>query len=46
MVDICGDLTVNLLPIEGNIMTIIIENRIMADTYRKFFDFMWQYAKE
>jgi len=46
MVDICGDLTVNLLPIEGNIMAIVIENRIMADTYRKFFDFMWQYAKE
>lgn len=46
MVDICGDLTVNLLPIEGNVMAIVIENKVIADTYRKFFEFMWQYAQK
>ena len=46
MVDVCGDLVINLLPIEGNIMAIVIENRVLADTYRKFFGFMWGFAKE
>ena len=46
MVDICGNLVINLLPIEGNIMAIVIENKVLADTYRKFFDFMWQFAKK
>jgi predicted transcriptional regulator len=46
MVDICGSLVINLLPIEGNIMAIVIENRTLADTYRQFFRFMWQYAKK
>jgi len=45
MVDICGDLVVNLLPIEGNIMAIVIENKVLADTYRNFFNYMWKYAK-
>ncbi|MBU0980222.1 MAG: hypothetical protein KJ709_05420 [Nanoarchaeota archaeon] len=45
MVDICGDLVVNLLPIQGEIMAIVIENRAMADTYKQFFRFMWKYAK-
>lgn len=45
MIDICGDLVVNLLPIEGNVMAIVIENKVLADTYRQFFHFMWQYAK-
>lgn len=45
MIDICGDLIVNLLPIEGEIMAIVIENKILADTYRKHFDFIWQFAK-
>ncbi|MBD3164031.1 hypothetical protein GF323_02435 [Candidatus Woesearchaeota archaeon] len=45
MIDICGDLVVNLLPIEDNIMAIVIENKILADTYKKFFEFMWQFAK-
>lgn len=45
MVDICGDLVVNLIPREDNIMAIVIENRTLADTYRQFFNFMWQYAK-
>jgi len=45
MVDICGDLVVNLLPIEGSIMAIVIENKTLADTYRQFFEFIWQFAK-
>ena len=45
MVDICGDLVVNLLPIEDNIMAIVIENKVLADTYRQFFNFMWGHAK-
>lgn len=46
MIDICGDLVVNLLPLEGDIMAIVIENKVLADTYRQFFNFMWQFAKE
>lgn len=46
MVDICGDLVINLLPIEGSIMAIVIENKTLADTYRQFFDFMWENAKK
>ncbi len=45
MIDICGDLVINLLPVEGNITAIVIENGILAQTYRQFFHFMWQYAK-
>ena len=45
MVDICGDLVLNLIPVEDNIMVIVIENRSLADTYRMFFDFMWVNAK-
>lgn len=45
MVDICGDLVINLLPIEGNVMAIVIENKALADSYRQFFYFMWQHAK-
>lgn len=45
MVDICGDLVVNLLPLEGNIMAIVIENKALADSYRQFFNFMWKFAK-
>ncbi len=45
MVDICGDLVVNLLPIEGNIMAIVIENKELADSYRQFFQNMWDNAK-
>ncbi len=46
MVDICGDLIVNLLPIKDNIMAIVIENKTLADTYRNFFNFMWVNAKK
>lgn len=45
MVDICGNIIVNLLPIEGNIMAIVIENKQLAETYRHFFNFMWLHAK-
>tara|TARA_B100000315_G_scaffold259938_1_gene318229 strand:- start:1575 stop:2306 length:732 start_codon:yes stop_codon:yes gene_type:complete len=45
-VDICGDLVVNLLPVENNVMAIVIENRILADTYRSFFNFIWDKAKK
>ena len=43
-VDICGDLVVNLLPFEDNMMAIVIENRALADSYRQFFNFMWKFA--
>lgn len=45
MVDICGNLVINLLPIENNIMAIVIENKALADSYKQFFKFMWQFAK-
>ena len=45
MVDICGNLVVNLIPVEDNIMAIVIENKTLADTYRQLFHFMWQHAK-
>ncbi len=44
MIDICGDLIVNLVPKEGNITAIVIENKILAETYKKFFDFIWEFA--
>lgn len=45
MVDICGNLVVNLLPIEDNIMAIVIEHKALAESYRQFFKFMWEHAK-
>ena len=44
MVDVCGKLIVNLLPVENNIMAIVIENEVLAETYRKLFSFMWKHA--
>jgi len=46
MVDVCGDLIVNLIPLEGNIMAIVVENKVLAETYRQFFHFMWSFAKD
>lgn len=46
MIDICGSLVTNLLPIENNIMAIVIENRLLADTYRNIHKFMWGFAKK
>lgn len=44
MVDISGNLVVILLA-TGTILAIVIENKDIADTYRTYFDFMWQFAK-
>lgn len=46
MIDICGDLVINLHPIQNSILAIVIENKIIADSYRQFFNFMWEHAKE
>ncbi|MFH1275907.1 MAG: helix-turn-helix domain-containing protein [Candidatus Woesearchaeota archaeon] len=46
MIDICGDIIVNLLPIEEEFMAIVIESKVLADTYRQFFNFMWEFAKK
>ncbi len=46
MIDICGNLVVNLLPLEGNIMAIVIENKVLADTYRQMFNFIWEFSKK
>lgn len=45
MVDVCGNLILNLIPVENNVMAIIIENKILADTYRQFFNIIWQFAR-
>ncbi|MFH1848921.1 MAG: helix-turn-helix domain-containing protein [archaeon] len=45
MIDICGDLVINLVPLEGNIMAIVIENKTIADSYRQLFNFMWEHAE-
>ncbi len=46
MVDICGSLTINLIPTPGDIKAIVIDNLQLAESYRRFFLFMWQFAKE
>jgi HTH-type transcriptional regulator, sugar sensing transcriptional regulator len=46
MIDVCGSLVVNLLPVEGDIMAIVIENKVLADTYRQLFRFMWKYSNK
>ena len=46
MVDICGNLVINLIPDHDDINAIVIESKTLADTYRKFFHFMWQYSKK
>ncbi|MBI2548724.1 TrmB family transcriptional regulator [Candidatus Woesearchaeota archaeon] len=45
MVDVSGDIVVILLATE-TILAIVIENKHIADTYRTYFDFMWQFAKD
>jgi sugar-specific transcriptional regulator TrmB len=45
MVDICGDLVVNLLATD-DILAIVIENKDVADAYRNYFKFMWEFAKK
>jgi len=46
MIDICGDLVVNLIPIEDNVQVVIVQNQELADTYRTFFELIWKQAKE
>lgn len=45
MIDICGDLVINLIPKENNLAAIVIENKTLADTYRKTFEILWKNAK-
>ncbi len=45
MIDICGDMIINLLPLEGEVMAIVVENKTLAETYKQLFRFMWQFAK-
>ncbi len=45
MVDVCGDLVVILLA-TTDIMAIVIQNKEVADGYRKHFKFMWEFAKK
>jgi sugar-specific transcriptional regulator TrmB len=46
LVDIAGDLVVNLIPVENELAAIVIENKELAETYRRFFEFMWKFAKD
>lgn len=45
IVDICGSLVINLHPVEDTIMAIVIENALIAESYRQFFSFMWEHAQ-
>jgi len=45
MMDICGNIVVILLATD-TIMAIVIENSQIAEAYRKYFNFMWQFAKK
>jgi sugar-specific transcriptional regulator TrmB len=46
MIDICGNLIVNLIPVENNVQVVIIQNPILAKTYKTFFETIWESAKE
>ncbi|MAG60447.1 hypothetical protein CL619_01545 [archaeon] len=46
MVDVCGDLVINLLPIEDEIMAIVIENKTLAESYKQFFRIIWEQANK
>ncbi len=45
MVDICGNLVLLLLATD-TISCILIENKQIADAYKKYFDIMWKIAKK
>lgn len=45
MVDICGNLVLLLLATD-TISCILIENKEIADAYRKYFNIMWEIAKK
>lgn len=44
MIDVCGDVVVILLATD-NIMAIVIESEQIAEAYKKYFDFMWRFAR-
>jgi len=46
MIDICGDLVVNLIPIENNVQVVVIKNSELAQTYKMFFETIWESAKK
>jgi sugar-specific transcriptional regulator TrmB len=46
MVDICGDLVINLIPQEDTIQTIVIRNSDLAKTYKTFFEEIWATAEK
>lgn len=45
MVDICGNIVCILLATD-TIRAIVIKNKQIADAYRNYFKFMWQFAKK
>lgn len=42
---ICGSLVALTVYKGKNILTIVIENQIIADAYRKYFEYLWKLAK-
>lgn len=45
MVDICGNVVLILIPTD-TIRTIVIKNKQVAQAYKNYFEFMWQFAKK
>lgn len=45
MIDVCGNLVLILLATD-TISCIVIDNKDIADAYRKYFELMWQIAKK
>ena len=45
MIDICGNIVIILLATD-TVRAIVIKNAQIADAYRKYFEFMWQFAKK
>ena len=43
MIDICGNLVLIILSVD-KVKAIVIKNKAIADAYRKYFEFMWQFA--
>ncbi len=44
-IDICGEIVVMLLS-SADIMAVVIKNKIVAEGYKRHFDFMWKFAKD
>lgn len=45
MIDVCGKIVLILLATD-TVRAIVIKNQQIADAYRKYFEFMWQFAKK